>query len=227
VASELVLETIAKVLKLPEAPGPSPIERLGAYLEVRHVLLVLDNCEQVIEECARIVTSLLARCPRLTLLATSREPLRVNGEVVLRVPALSLPDEAELVDRTRLLAYDALRLFVERAQAADSSFRVTDGNAGVVAEICRHLDGLPLALELAAVRVRGLGVARLSAGLDQRFQLLTGGDRTALPRQQTLHAMIDWSYRLLPEPEQVLLRRLGIFVGTFSLQAAESICASA
>ncbi len=227
VASELVIETIAKVFTLPEAPGPSPIERLGAYLEVRHLLLVLDNCEQVIEECARIVASLLARCPRLTLLATSREPLRVNGEVVLRVPALSLPAEAEPVDRTRLLSYDALRLFVERAQAADSSFRVTDGNAGVVAEICRHLDGLPLALELAAVRVRGLGVARLSAGLDQRFQLLTGGDRTALPRQQTLHAMIDWSYRLLPEPEQVLLRRLGIFVGAFSLQAAESICAEA
>ncbi len=225
VTAELVLETIVKVLTLPEAPGPSLIERLGAYLEVRHVLLVLDNCEQVIEECTRIVASLLARCPRLTLLATSREPLRINGEVVLRVPALSLPAEAEPVDRTRWLSYDALRLFVERTQAADSSFRLTDDNAGVVAEICRHLDGLPLALELAAVRVRGLGVARLSAGLDQRFQLLTGGDRTALPRQQTLHAMIDWSYRLLPEPERVLLRRLGIFVGAFSLQAAESICA--
>ena len=227
VASELVLETIAKVLTLPEAPGPSPIERLGAYLEARHLLLVLDNCEQVIEECARIVASLLARCPRLTLLATSREPLRVNGEVVLRVPALSLPDEAEPVDRTRLLSYDALRLFVERAQAADPSFRFTDDNAGVVAEICRHLDGIPLALELAAVRARGLGVARLSVGLDQRFQLLTGGDRGALPRQQTLHAMIDWSYRLLPEPEQVVLRRLGIFVGAFSLIAAESVCAGA
>jgi len=227
VASELVLETIAKVLKLPEVPGPSPIEPLGAYLEVRHVLLVLDNCEQVIEECARIVTSLLARCPRLTLLATSREPLRVNGEVVLLVPALSLPVEAESVDWTRLLSYDALRLFVERAQAADPSFRFTDGNAGVVAEICRHLDGIPLALELAAVRARGLGVARLSVGLDQRFQLLTGGDRSALPRQQTLHAMIDWSYRLLPEPEQVVLRRLGIFVGAFSLVAAESVCAGA
>jgi predicted ATPase len=225
--SELVLETIAKVLTLPAAPGPSPLERLGAYLEARHLLLVLDNCEHVIEECARIVASLLAHCPRLALLATSREPLAINGEVVLRVPALGLPDEAEPVDRTRLLRHDALRLFVERAHAADPSFRLTDGNAGVVAEICRHLDGIPLALELAAVRARGLGVARLSVGLDQRFQLLTGGDRTALPRQQTLHAMIDWSYRLLPEPEQVLLRRLGIFVGAFELQAAENVCAGA
>ena len=224
-ASELVLETIAKVLNLPEAPDPAPIERLGVYLEPRHLLLVLDNCEHLIEECARIVALLLARCPRLMLLATSREPLLVSGEVVLRVPALSLPEEAEPADRARFLHYDALRLFVERAQAADPSFRLTGGNAGVVAEICRHLDGLPLALELAAVRVRGMGVARLSAGLDQRFQLLIGGDRTALPRQQTLHAMIDWSYRLLPESEQVVLRRLGIFVGAFELAAAESVCA--
>jgi predicted ATPase/DNA-binding CsgD family transcriptional regulator len=221
----LVLETIIKVLTLPEAAGPSPIEQLGAYLEARHLLLVLDNCEQVIEECARIVAFLLVRCPHLALLATSREPLLINGEVVLRVPALSLPDEAEPMDRAHLLHYDALRLFVERAQAADPSFRLTDDNAGVVVEICRHLDGIPLALELAAVRVRGMGVAALAKRLDQRFQLLTRGDRSALPRQQTLHAMIDWSYRLLPEPEQVVLRRLGIFVGTFSLEAAESICA--
>src|SRR5258708_4236443 len=158
-ASELVFETIAKVLTLPEATGPSPIERLGAYLLARHLLLVLDNCEHVIEECARIVASLLACCPRLALLATSREPLAINGEVVLRVPALSLPDEAEPVDRTRLLHYDALRLFVERAHAAEPSFRLTDGNAGAVVEICRRLDGIPLALEPAAGRVRRMEVA--------------------------------------------------------------------
>ena len=226
-ASELVLETIAKVLTLPEAPDPAPIERLAAYLEARHLLLVLDNCEHVIEECARIGAYLLVRCPRLALLATSREPLAINGEVVLRVPALNLPNEAELVNRASLLHYDALRLFVERARAADLLFRLTDGNARVVAEICRRLDGIPLALELAAVRVRGMGMAALAKRLDQRFQLLTGGDRSTLPRQQTLHAMIDWSYRLLPEPEQVVLRRLGIFVGAFSLEAVESICAGA
>ena len=164
VASELVLETIAKVLMLPEAPGPSPIERLAAYLEVRHVLLVLDNCEHVIEECARIVAFLLARCPRLTLLATSREPLRVNGEVVLRVPALSLPDEAEPVDRTRLLPTTRSVSLWNGHRLLTPRFTLTDGNAGVVAEICPHLDGLPLALELAAVRVRGLGVAGFLQG---------------------------------------------------------------
>ena len=226
-ASELVLETIAKVLTLPETPDPSPIERLRVYLEARHLLLVLDNCEQVLEECAYIASLLLACCPRLRFLVTSREPLAVSGEVVLHVPALSLPDEAEPVDRARLLHYDAIRLFVERARAAELSFRLTDENAGAVIEICRRLDGLPLALELAAGRIRGMGVAELSKRLDQRFQLLTGGDRTALPRQQTLHAMIDWSYRLLPETEQVVLRRLGIFVGAFELQAAESVCAGA
>jgi len=225
--SELVLETIVKVLTLPETPDPTPIERLAAYLSTRHLLLLLDNCEHVIEECARIGAYLLMRCPRLTLLATSREPLAISGELVLRVPALSLPNEAELVNRASLLHYDALRLFVERARAAEPSFQLTDDNARAVVEICSHLDGIPLALELAAVRVRGMGVARLLVGLDQRFQLLTSGDRTALPRQQTLHAMIDWSYRLLPEPEQIVLRRLGIFVGAFELQAAESICAGA
>jgi predicted ATPase/DNA-binding CsgD family transcriptional regulator len=225
--SELVLETIANVLNLSEASNLSPIEQLGTYLEARHLLLVLDNCEHVIEECARIVASLLARCPCIMLLATSREPLTINGESVLRVPALSFPNEARSLDRARLLQYDALRLFAERGHAAEPSFQLTDDNARIVAEICRHLDGIPLALELAAVRVRGMGVAELSKRLDQRFQLLASGDRAALPRQQTLHAMIDWSHRLLPEPEQVVLRRLGIFVGAFELQAAESICAGA
>jgi predicted ATPase/DNA-binding CsgD family transcriptional regulator len=224
---ELVVETIAKVLMQPEISDPAPIERLGAYLSAKHVLLVLDNCEHVIDECAHIVGLLLARCPRLTLLATSREPLLMNGEVILRVPALSLPDPSQPVDLAYFFHYDALHLFVERARAAEPSFQLTDVNAGMVVEICRRLDGIPLALELAAVRVRGIGVPFLAARLDQRFQLLTGGDRTALPRQQTLHAMIDWSYRLLSVPEQVVLRRLGIFVGAFELQAAESVCTGA
>jgi predicted ATPase/DNA-binding CsgD family transcriptional regulator len=226
-ASELVLETICQVLSLPETPDLVPIESLVAYLSARHLLLVLDNCEHVIEECARIVASLLTRCPRLTVLATSREPLLINGEVVLRVPALSLPEQSRPLDWARFLHYDALHLFVERAHAASPSFRLTDGNAEAIVEICRHLDGLPLALELAAVRVSGMGVAELSKRLDQRFHFLTRGDRAALPRQQTLRAMIDWSYRLLPEPEQVVLRRLGIFVGAFTLEAVERVCAGA
>lgn len=152
---ELVVETIAKVLMQPETSDPAPIERLGTYLSAKHILLVLDNCEHVIEECAHIVGLLLARCPRLTLLATSREPLLMNGEVILRVPALSLPDPSQPVDRAYFFHYDALHLFVERAHAAEPSFQLTDVNAGMVVEICRRLDGIPLALELAAVRVRG------------------------------------------------------------------------
>ena len=225
--SELVLETIAKVFTVPEAPGPSQIEQLGAYLETKHLLLVLDNCEHVIDECSHIVAFLVTRCPYLTLLVTSREPLLIDGEVILRIAALSLPDPSQPLDLVNFLRYDAPRLFVERAQAADPSFRLTDGNAEAVAEICRHLDGLPLALELAAVRVRGMGVVDLLKRLDQRFQLLTRRNSTALPRQQTLHAMIDWSYRLLPEPEQIVLRRLGVFVGAFTLDAEESVCAGA
>ena len=225
--AELVVETIAKVLALPETTDPSPLERLCAFLQARHLLLVVDNCEHVLDECACVVALLLARCPRLTLLATSREPLLLTGEAVLRVPPLRLPDPSQPLDQAHLLDYDAIQLFVERAQAAEPSFRFTDVTAGAVVEICRRLDGIPLALELAAVRVRGMGVAFLAARLDQRFRLLTEGDRTALPRQQTLHATVEWSERLLPEPEQVVLRRLGVFVGGWTLEAAESVCAGA
>ncbi len=222
---ELILETITNVLHLPEHADLSPFEQLAASLEARHLLLVLDNCEHVLEECARIAASLLARCSRVTLLTTSREPLSISGEVVFRVAALNLPDPSRSLDLTRLLSYDSIHLFVERAHAADHSFRLTESNAPVVAEICQRLDGLPLALELAAVRTRAMSVAELSKRLDQRFHLLTTGDRTALVRQQTLHATVEWSYHLLSESEQVVLRRLGIFVGAFELQAAESICA--
>src|SRR6266851_4599908 len=152
--AELVVETIAKVLALPETTDPSPLERLCAFLQARHLLLVVDNCEHVLDECACVVALLLARCPRLTLLATSREPLLLTGEAVLRVPPLRLPDPSQPLDQAHLLDYDAIQLFVERAQAAEPSFRFTDVTAGAVVEICRRLDGIPLALELAAVRVR-------------------------------------------------------------------------
>ncbi len=226
-ASEVILETISKVFRLPELVDLSTFEQLAASLESRHVLLVLDNCEHVIEECARIATSLLARCSRVTLLATSREPLSIRGEVVFRVPALNLPDATRSLDWTRFLSYDSIHFFVERAHAADRSFHLTKSNAPVVAAICQHLDGLPLALELAAVRVSAMSVAEILKRLDQRFHLLTSGDRTVLARQQTLRATIEWSYRLLSKPEQVVLRRLGIFVGGFELQAAENMCAGA
>jgi predicted ATPase/DNA-binding CsgD family transcriptional regulator len=224
---ELVGETLATVLAVPETAEPPLEERLCAALSAKHLLLVLDNCEHLLEACSRLVALLLANSPNLRMLVTSREPLGISGEVVVRVPSLRLPDSFEPLDQERLLSYDALHLFVERAQAAEPSFRFTAVTAGAVVEICRRLDGIPLALELAAVRVRGLGVAYLAARLDQRFQLLTAGDRTALPRQQTLEATIEWSERLLPEAERVLLRRLGVFVGGFALEAAEQVCAGA
>jgi predicted ATPase/DNA-binding CsgD family transcriptional regulator len=222
--ADLVAQIIAKVLALPEAPDLAPLEQLGAFLQAKHLLLVLDNCEHLIEECARITAFLLVRCPRLVVLATSREPLAIGGEMVLHIPPLSLPDPAQPLEVSSLLHYDALRLFVERAEAAEPSFHLTASNAAAVVEICRRLDGIPLALELAAGRVRGMGVSLLAARLDQRFRLLIGGDRSALPRHQTLRATIDWSYRLLSAAEQIVLRRLGIFAGDFTLEAAEGVC---
>ncbi|HEY1391426.1 MAG TPA: LuxR C-terminal-related transcriptional regulator [Ktedonobacterales bacterium] len=230
-APELVLETIGKVLAVPLIPstaGASPLDRLCAFLRSKQLLLVLDNCEHVIATCAQIVASLLARCPDVRVLATSREPLGIAGEWIQRVPPLKLPDPSQAVnpeDHEQWLRFDAIRLFVERAQAAEPSFRLTSVNVASVMDICRRLDGIPLALELAAVRVRGLGVAYLGARLDDRFRLLTGGDRTMAPHQQALHTSLDWSYSLLSEPERVVLRRLGIVVGSFSLEAAEAVCA--
>lgn len=235
---ELVAETVANTLDLPQDTDLPAPERLAAYMRDKHLLLVIDNCEHVLDACARLVALLLSHSPGLTILTTSREPLSISGEAVLRVPPLRLPDSSAPLDAS-LLDYEAVQLFVDRAQAAEPSFRfaevtvatagmaATAGTAGAVVEICRRLDGIPLAIELAAVRVRGLGVTDLAERLDQRFQILTEGDRTALPRQQTLQAMIDWSARLLPEAEQVLLRRLGVFRGGFIAAAAESVCAGA
>jgi predicted ATPase/DNA-binding CsgD family transcriptional regulator len=223
--SDLVAQTIAKVLALPETPDLTPLERLGAFLQARHLLLLLDNCEHLIEECARITAFLLARCPRLALLATSREPLAISGEAVLRVPPLRLPDPTQPVDWASLLHYDAVHLFVERAHAVEPSFQLTASNAGAVVEICRRLDGIPLALELASARVNVLTVQEIAARLNDRFALLTSGQRSGLePRHQTLRAAIDWSYALLTAEEQTLLRRLAVFAAGFTLDTAEAVC---
>ncbi len=221
---ELVIETIAKVLRAPATSDQVPLEHLGTVLKSRRLLLVLDNCEHLLDECARVVTYLLTTCPALAVLATSREPLMTGGEHVLRVPPLSLPALAAPLDVERLHDHDGIRLFVERARAAEPSFRLTAITAPSVVEICRRLDGIPLALELAAMRVRGMGVAHLGDRLDDRFRLLTGGDRGGEPRQRTLLATVDWSYDLLSERERVVMRRLGAFTGTFSLKAAEAVC---
>ena len=191
----------------------------------RRTLLVLDNCEHLLGPVATLVDTLLRRCTTLTVIATSREPLGVPGETGWRVPSLSAPAPSESVPIETLSQYDAVRLFVDRARKARSNFRLTDDNAPAVAQICHRLDGIPLAIELAAARVRGLTVEQVAVGLDDRFRLLTGGARTVLPRQQTLQASVDWGYELLSDSERAVFRRLSVFVGGFNLDAAERVVA--
>jgi predicted ATPase len=180
------------------------------FIADRHMLVVLDNCEHLLDASARLVVALLGACPGLTLLATSREPVGVPGEVTWRIPSLSLRDEA-------------VGLFADRARLVHPDFIVTDENTATVTEICRRLDGMPLAIELAAARVRALSLAEILDGLVDRFRLLTRGGRTAVPRQQTLRASVDWSHDLLAESERTLFRRLGVFVGGCDLQAAQAV----
>jgi predicted ATPase/DNA-binding CsgD family transcriptional regulator len=224
-APEFVDGAIARAVNAPETGERQPLEALAAFLGEKRLLLVIDNCEHLLAECARVVAFLLGHCHALVVLATSREPLALPGESVLRVAPLGLPETTQSSDPTQLLDFDGIRLFVERAQAAEPSFRFSDVTAPSVLEICRQLDGIPLALELAAVRVRGMGVAYLGDRLDDRFRLLRTHDQTGEPRQRTLLALVDWSYGLLAEHEQVVLRRLAVFVGGFSAEAAESVCA--
>jgi predicted ATPase len=190
------------------------VELLADRLGQEPVLVVLDNCEHLLGPVAALVDVLLRRCPALTVVATSREPLGVPGETGWRVPALSRPEPSEVVSVDGLLCYDAVRLFVERATQARPDFALTADNVGVVAQICARLDGIPLALELAAARVRGLTVGALATAVDDRFRLLTGGSRTVLERQRTLQAPVDWSYELLAEPERALFARLAMFAGS-------------
>jgi predicted ATPase len=221
---ELVAETIAKVVAAPPASGLPPLDALTHFLGARQTLLTLDNCEHLLAEVGRVAGHLVARCPDVKILITSREPVNIAGEWIMRVSPLALPTgELESVDSA--LRSDAVRLFVERAQAAEPSFRLSDANIAAVTDICWRLDGMPLALELAARRVRGMGVAYLGARLDDRFRLLVGGDRAAVPRHQALRALVDWSYDLLSEPERIVLRRLGVFAGSFTLEGAEVVCA--
>jgi predicted ATPase/DNA-binding CsgD family transcriptional regulator len=219
----LVPQETAAALGIHEEAGRPILETLQEALRPRQLLLVLDNCEHVIEACAQIADALLRSCPLLTILATSRESLNIDGETVWPVPPLSVP-RAETRQLHALVESEAIRLFVERAQAGVPSFTLTHANADAVAEICARLDGLPLAIELAASRVRLLGVDQIAARLGDRFRLLTSGTRTALPRHQTIRALVDWSYELLPEHERNVFRRLGVFAGDWTLVAAEAVC---
>jgi non-specific serine/threonine protein kinase len=224
---ELVPGYIATALGIQERGDQSIVAELAEALRGRELLLALDNCEHLIEACAAVVESLLRACPSLRCLATSREALRCEGELVWRVPSLSAPDASEGLTGgdtgfDGLPRYEAVQLFVERAQAVRPAFALTERTAPEVARICARLDGIPLAIELAAARVAHLSVQQIAARLDNHLRLLTGGARTAPPRQQTLEATIAWSYDLLPRSEQALLRHLSVFAGGWTLDASEA-----
>lgn len=222
---ELVPQTVAAVLGVREEPNYPMVGAIIEHLRDKALLLILDNCEHLIDTCAQFVDALLRACRRLKILVTSRETLGLIGETVFRVPSLALPDLQNLPPLSELAQYEAIRLFVERATTVRPEFRLNETTAAAVAQICTQLDGVPLAIELAAARVRAMTTEQIAARLDDRFRLLTGGSRTALPRQQTLRAMIDWSWDLLSEPECALLRRLSVFLGGWCLEAAEAVCA--
>jgi predicted ATPase/class 3 adenylate cyclase len=221
---DLVAQTVAAALGVREEPGRPIAQTLVDFLKPRALLLVLDNCEHLIDACAGLAESLLHACLHVRILASSREALGIAGETPYRVPSLSAPDARDSLTLERLAGYEAARLFIDRAVAALPTFTPTSDNTPALAEICRRLDGIPLAIELAAARVKALPVEQIALRLDDRFRLLTGGSRTALPRHQTLRALIDWSYNLLSEPERTLLRRLSVFAGGCTLEAAEAVC---
>lgn len=218
----LVTQTVASVLGLRESPDMPIVKRLVDFVRSRELLLVLDNCEHLRDACAKLTETLLSACPHLQIMVTSREPLGINGEMTWRVPSLALPDAAQMPPDEELGQYDALRLFAARAAMIEPEWDFAT-NAQVVAEICARLDGIPLAIELAAARLKLLSAAQIAARLDDRFNLLTGGSPTALPRHQTLRATMDWSYELLPDAERVLLRQLSVFAGGLTLEAAEAV----
>ncbi len=222
---DLVPQTVAAVLGVREEPSYPVTKALVDYLRSKSLLLILDNCEHLLDACAQMAEALLRACPNVKILATGREALGIAGETTFRVPSLSLPDIRRMPAVEDLTQYESVRLFVDRAVAVRPEFRMTDANAAAIAHVCHRLDGVPLAIELAAARVRAMTAEQIAARLDDRFRLLTGGSRTALPRQQTLRALIDWSWDLLSDVERVLLRRLAVFVGGWMLEAAEVVCA--
>ena len=227
----LIPQAVAAVLGVREYPGIEISQTVSEYLSSRHILLVFDNCEHLITDIARFVDVLLRKCPKLTILTTSREGLGIQGEATWTVPSLSLPVQKPWTDPASApetvhayLKSESVQLFMARVAAISPEMTLTVENGAWVAEICRRLDGMPLAIELAAARVRALSVKQIAERLDDRFNLLTGGSRTASLRQQTLAAALDWSYALLSEPERRVLQRLSVFTGGAALEAAEAVC---
>jgi predicted ATPase/class 3 adenylate cyclase len=221
---DLVPPTIAMALSVKEEAGRTMTQSLTDHLKSKHLFLVLDNCEHLLDACARLSDTLVRSCPRVHILATSREGLGIAGETVYQVPSLSSPDPRRSQTPEGLSQYEAVRLFIERAEQVSPAFRVTSENAPALASVCHRLDGIPLAIELAAARMRIMTVEEVNQKLNQRFRLLTGGSRTALPRQQTLRSLLDWSYDLLSVAEKALLRRLSVFSAGWTLDAAERVC---
>lgn len=223
---DVIADAVAAGMGLDLGSGARGVEALLAALAGVEALIVLDNCDHLVTACAHLTEALLRGCPELQVLATSREPLQVTGEIVWRVPPLTLPDAAGTASPAELMRSESVRLFVDRAAAAQPGFALTERNADDVARICHSLDGIPLAIELAAARVGSLSPAEIAVWLGESFRLLRQERRTADPRQQTLERALDWSYRLLEPDETELLRRLAVFAGTFDLAAVEGICAS-
>jgi non-specific serine/threonine protein kinase len=220
----LVPRTTAITIGLRDEPQRPILDVLCDSLREKKMLIILDNCEHLVDACARMADRILHAAPDTRILASSREALGIGGEVTYRVPSLGLPDLSHLPPVESLGQYEAVKLFIDRATAAVPGFTITNDNAPAVAQVCHHLDGIPLAIELAAAKIRVLSVEQIAKRMDDRLRLLTGGSRTVLERHQTLRAAIDWSYNLLPPAEQVLFQRVSVFVGGWTLEAAESIC---
>ena len=219
----LVASVIARTLDVQEAPNRPMLDTLLAYLKRKRLLLILDNCEHVIEEARHVVAAILHSCPEVRILATSRESFTIAGEQAYRIPSLAVPSQSELLSADEMSQYGAVQLFTDRATSADNRFTLSVESAPHVAEICRRLDGIPLAIELAAARVRALSPKQLAQKLDERFRVLTAGNRSALPRHQTMRALIDWSYDLLSDDERRLFRKLSIFAGGSTLETASAV----
>ena len=220
----LVPEAVASVLGVREEPGRTLAETLVSFLEQRKVLMVLDNCEHLVEDCALLANTLLQACPDLRIIATSRQALGLDCEATYRVPSLVMPDPDNLPSIEQLGQYEAVQLFLDRARFRRADFSLTESNAASVVQLCRRLDGIPLAIELAAARVKVLSVAQIVERLDERFRLLSSSSPTVLTRHKTLKATMDWSYSLLSEQERALLRSLSVFAGTFTLESVEEVC---
>jgi predicted ATPase/transcriptional regulator with XRE-family HTH domain len=217
-----VLQAVAAVFGLTTQSNTSYLELLVNFLRPRKILVILDNCEHLPQACAQLAEDLLKNCPDLKILATSREPLKVMGEAVYRVPSMGIPEAGGTLDEYR--EFETIQLFEERARLAQPDYSLTINNVESVVRVCRRLDGIPLAIELAAARVTTFSIEQIATKLDENFDLLSNGSRIALPRQQTIHGSIDWSWNLLIEAEQIVLRRLSVFAGGWALQAAEAVC---